>query len=248
MMFSAAVINEFKKDVLAKYPNEACGVIAGQRYIPCANTHETPTMQFRIDGKERMAVERQYGRVEAILHSHPYDLMKSRQFIDDQFSPAWPSVPDQAGFIADNVPWGIVASDGVGISEVTWLDEDTIAPFAGRQFAWFVADCFTCVRDWHRLNTKIVLPNFTREWGFWKKGINTIEDNLHRTNGVRYPTSKAQVGDVAVLRIAGSPIVNHLGVITGSNEFLHQWAGTFYAHFSPWNVYAVKAAYVLRFS
>ena len=73
----------------------ACGVIANEQYFPCKNVHEKPKEYFRIDGKERLAINLQHGQIEAILHSHPYELKKSHSFLIDRYNPSWPSVADQ---------------------------------------------------------------------------------------------------------------------------------------------------------
>jgi proteasome lid subunit RPN8/RPN11 len=248
MILSQSAHNKFIEDVLKRYPEEACGVVAGDNYHACKNTHSEPTLMFRIDGRDRFDMERKHGPIQAILHSHPYKLAGSKEFVKNEFNPAWPSEHDQAGFIADNVPWGIVASDGEGTSEMTWLDEGEIKPFEGRRFAWFTSDCYTCVRDWHRLNTGIVMPNYTRKWNFWLERINTIEDNLAMLpNATKYATEKAEIGDIAVLELGGHQVVNHLGVISGNNEFLHQFAGeNNYAQVARWDLWQHKTKYVFR--
>lgn len=248
MILAQETRDAFKNDVLDRYPEEACGLVIGGNYHPCKNVHEEPTRQFRIDGKERGRLELANGPAQAVLHSHPYKLSESTQFYKDKYNPAWPSELDQASFIADSIPWGIVATDGGGISDVEWLNESEMKPLERREFAWFTADCFTCVRDWHRVNTGIVMPNFTRKWQFWEDGINTIEDNLATlANSTRYPTSQAQVGDIAVIALGGFEVVNHLGVISGNNEFFHQFVHR-YAHTTRWDLWARQARYVFRMS
>jgi cell wall-associated NlpC family hydrolase len=201
---------------------------------------------FRIE-RERLELEIQYGPIQAVLHSHPYELANSKWFVQQHYNPAWPSEHDQQGFINDDVPWGITATDGEGISELVWLTEET-QPIESRIFSWFTADCYSLVRDWHKLNTGIVLPNFTRKWGFWREGINSIEEGILKIPfATKHPTEKAQVGDVAVINEGGASVVNHLGVINGNNKFLHQFVER-YAHETRWDQYAKKTQYVVRFT
>ena len=238
--------SEFARDVLARYPSEACGLIIGGSYYPCSNTAEDPKRNFKISGEERFYLEAAFGPTRAVLHSHPYTLRESVNFRELHQNPRWASIGDQEGFLADSVAWGIASCDGDSVSDLEWLDESVIQPIESRKFAWFTADCYTLVRDWHRINTKIVLPNFTRELGFWLKGQNIIEDNL---KGISYASKiaaeKAELGDIAIFDTFGKGIVNHLGVIVGTNALLHQWIER-YSEVSRWDHWKRHAKYVVR--
>lgn len=243
-------LEDFTKHVLAEYPKEACGLVIAGNYFACTNTHPEPTRYFKISAQERIEKVQNFGPVQAVLHSHPYDLNNSKHFV--QARAEWPSVPDQAAFIADNAPWGIVSTDGKGISPVNWLTEE-VQPIERRRFNWFSADCYTLIRDWHKLNTKLVLPNFTRQWMFWKRNTNTIEEGIMQIPyAKKYAASEAKIGDVAVFCIS-SNVVNHLAVITGPNEMLHQFCGAaddshgIYAHTTRWDMWRKRARYVVRF-
>jgi proteasome lid subunit RPN8/RPN11 len=244
-MLTDEALKQFKEHVLAEYPKEAVGVLIGDKYYPCTNAHSQPELHFCLDGKERYQKEAKYGPIRAILHSHPYKLSESKHFYTEKYNPCWPSVDDQNSYLNDDVPWGIIATDGEGFSELIWLTDNL--PLAKRQFAWFTADCYACIRDWHRDNTGIVLPNFTREWQFWKKGINTIEDGIATIPfATKHPADQAQIGDVAVFAVGGSEVINHLGVITGGNDFTHQFV-EHYVITTGWNLWRPKAKYVVRF-
>lgn len=235
----------YRNHVLECYPEESVGVIVNGEYIPCKNTHPEPLLSFKLSGKERYEIEQKVGKIEAILHSHPYKLEDSAEFQRKLYNPVWPSVNDQQAWMADNITWGIVATDGEGISEINWLEE-AIIPFDRRPFNWFTSDCFTLVRDWHRLNNDLVIPNFTREYEFWAKGYNTIEEGINSIPyAVRLPYEKADIGDVGVFAIGGE-IVNHLGVISGSNEIMHQWIDR-YIECARWDVWRRRCKYVVRF-
>jgi len=246
MVLSNFDLITFKEHVLSEYPKEACGVVINDVFHPCINAHDTPETNFRITGLAVFELERKHGKVQAILHSHPYKLEESMQFAKDYYNPAWASVSDQQAFMDGSVPWGIVATDGEGISEVEWLTEE-VKPFERRSFAWFSADCYALVRDWHKLNTGIILPNFTRRFNFWTEGLNTIEDGIRTIPFAEIiPTEKAQIGDVAVMAIR-SDVVNHLGVISGNNEMMHQWLGR-YTEVARWDRWANQTRYVVRFN
>ncbi len=235
----------FKARVLSEYPKEACGLICSDDlFHPCKNAADDPLTTFEIDGRERFELEKTFGPALAVLHSHPYKLSDSQGFAKNHYHPAWASVTDQASFIKDCCSWGIVATDGEGISRYEWL-EHSAQPLRGRMFSWFSADCYSCIRDWHRENG-LYLPNFTREYEFWKKGQNTIEDGIKTLpHATIKRVSEAQVGDVAVFAIGGA-VVNHLGVISGNNEMLHQFIDN-YAQVARWDQWQRRAKYLVRF-
>lgn len=238
--FCNLAISEHAK---ARYPEEACGVIIAGVYHECRNVHETPTEHFKLDGAEQFDLIQKFGEVQAIIHSHPF--IKATQYRRGS-DPAWASLGDQRGFLLGNVPWGIVSCDGSSTSEVNWLDDAETKPLLSRPFSWFTADCYTLVRDWHRINTKITIPNFEREWAFWEKRQNIIEEGMRTIpQAVIIPKSQAQVGDTAIFDTFGRGIVNHLGVICGNNQMIHQWAGKF-SEISRWDQWANKAKYVVR--
>jgi cell wall-associated NlpC family hydrolase len=237
----------FREHVLREYPNEAAGLKINNTYYACTNIHPDPLHYFRIDGLERLELTLKHGPVEAVLHSHPYELKTSKQFVIQKYNPAWPSVGDQAAFMADDVDWYIVATDGEGLSAINVLTHEP-QPLERRSFAWFTSDCYATCRDWHALNTGILLPNFTREWGFWERNINTIEDNMATlTNADKVPTEKAQIGDLAVMSLGGAKVVNHLGVLSGNNEFTHQFIER-YCIVDRWDKWKHKAKYMIRFA
>jgi cell wall-associated NlpC family hydrolase len=246
MILSQKVTEAFKAHVLAEYPNEACGLVIADAYYPCKNTSPEPTKTFRMEMRERTELEIKHGPITALLHSHPYELSKSRCFYNGQYNPAWPTEVDQASFLEDNVPWGIVATGGEGITDYIWMNEDEIAPFERRTFGVFVADCYTCVRDWHRINTGIVMPNVVRKYAYWEEGLNIIEDNLVKLkNATKYPVEKAQRGDIAVFAMNGSKVINHMGVVLGDNKFFHHFALK-YPHETRWDSFKHWAKYIFR--
>jgi cell wall-associated NlpC family hydrolase len=239
----------YRADVLAKYPEESCGLVIGGNYYSCTNVHEEPKGAFRIARTEQIALELQHGAIQAIMHSHPYDISKSSDFIKGQYNPAWASIADQRAFMDGDVEWGIVSTDGEGVSDIIWLTHEPKS-LEHRQFEWFTSDCFALVRDWYHQNTEIRLPNFTREWEFWKKGINTIEDGWKTIPFARkLPTEKAQVGDMPVFALGNKEVINHVGVIVADNQLLHIFPNKgYFAHTTRWDVWRHKARYVVRYT
>jgi cell wall-associated NlpC family hydrolase len=246
--------NAFQAHVLKDFPNEAVGLVISGKYFACTNTSDEPTKRFRLDVRERNELEQQHGPIQALMHSHPYTKDDSKACWRIRYNPVWPSVADQTAYLADDVPWGIASTDGQGLSEILWMSEEML-PLIQRMFAVFTSDCYTAVRDWHRTNTGIVLPNFPRGFRWWEngpngqKGLNTIEENLLTLKNVtRHEPGKAEYGDIAVFAVYGSQNANHLGVICGNNEMYHHLPAvrSQYAVIARWDEYRPTCRYVVR--
>ncbi len=62
--------SEAEAHALEQAPREACGVVVNGRYWRCRNIAEDPEQDFVIEPRD-YAVAAMYGKVEAIVHSHP---------------------------------------------------------------------------------------------------------------------------------------------------------------------------------
>ncbi len=89
-------VQDFRSDAeqhaLRCAPNESCGVVVNGKYWPCRNIAEDPEQDFVIEPRD-YAVAAMYGKVEAIVHSHPMG------------GPA--SFVDKYSCTSTNVPWHI---------------------------------------------------------------------------------------------------------------------------------------------
>jgi len=69
-----SLVLDFRRDFEAharqQYPREACGVVVDGKYWRCRNIADEPTQDFVLDPWD-YAVASFYGKVEAIVHSHP---------------------------------------------------------------------------------------------------------------------------------------------------------------------------------
>lgn len=225
MIISETALSKFKSHVIKCYPQEACGVIINGAYYNCNNVADEPLNNFRISSIELAGLQAQYGRVEAILHSHPFNTKSKNKWPRE-----WPSTNDMNQWMKGIVPWGIVATEGENISDVVWLDEGTIAPLIGRPFVHGVWDCYATVRDWFRLEKGITLPNFARDMEWWERGYNLYEENFVKAGFVEINRSDAVVGDCVIMKVM-SKVPNHAAVITGPNtitqHLIHRPSGEY---------------------
>lgn len=236
MEIAQGALEAFRAHVLARYPEEACGVLVDGSFIPCQNVSENPRKHFRIAAEELVRIGMERGRVEAVLHSHPFDRRSP-----PKWPAAWPSHHDMVQWLKGDVPWGITATEGENIDPLIWLNESEIAPLEGREFVHGVWDCYATVRDWYRLAKGLTIPNFPRAMDWWEAGANHYEENFEKAGFKEITRAEADVGDAMLIRVR-APVINHAAVITGNNVILHhlfhRYSG--FDRFDRWERFAAK--------
>lgn len=189
-------------------PLESCGVIAGGRYWPLQNTataHDT----FVMDMRGYLAVAAKHP-VEAVVHSHVYRKPVA-------------SEGDRAMCEKTALPW-LIVSWPLGIHTVI-EPCGYRAPLVGRQWAWGTHDCYGLIRDGFHDFSGILIPDFQREWLWWKTGGNIIADQFVAAGFVRMGIDQPlQHCDVLGMKLH-SPVVNHLGLFLAPDILLHQLMG-----------------------
>lgn len=210
-MLTPQLLKDIEQHAIKEYPLECAGLIVDNKYLPMINTSNDPMNTFRISASDRLNA----GTIEAVVHSHPYD-----KFNPPKYPPEWPSTPDMKGWMADNVPWIIVATDGEGISTPVIMDERTIHPLEGREFIHGVHDCYSVIRDWFRLERNTVLKQIPRGMEWWHEGENLYEDHFKEAGFRIINEEEAMVGDCVLMKIH-SRVICHAAVITGHNTILH---------------------------
>ena len=211
MELSNTAVTEINRYVLSKYPEEAAGVIVNGDFYPCANVAADPVRAFRIEPKIFVRE-----KIQAVIHSHCIDPEKPFEY-----DPRWPSKTDMEQWMATNVPWGIVATNGRDdVSSLLWLDDNEIAPLEGRDFAHGVRDCYSIIRDYYRTVLDIKLNNYPRGMGWWDEGKDLYSENFEKEGFVEVPATAATTHDVALFRVR-SPVINHAAVIVDHGQILH---------------------------
>lgn len=199
----------FKQDAARRYPEEACGFLTADGYVPCRNIAVNPYTSFEIDPATFVRVNAKTP-VIAVLHSHP----------DGDIAP---SSADMAGQMGMALPWGVCAVTKGGADDVIfWGDQCPIAPLIGRQFVSGVWDCYTLVRDYFRLKG-ITFADIPRDYEWWKgeDGGPNLYDKHWASQGFReVDVSEVREGDCFMLRIR-STVTNHAGVYVGDGLVLH---------------------------
>lgn len=189
-------------------PLESCGLIADGDYFPLINratAHDT----FVMDRHGYIEVSKAHA-IEAIVHSHVYQ-------------PPIASDGDRAMCEKMGLPWLIVSWPTGKYSIIK--PSGFRAPLVGRQWAWGTHDCFGLIQDGFEDFAGIRLPDFPRDWLWWKNGQNIIAEQFEQAGFVQIAQdSIPQHCDVMGMMIA-SDVVNHLGLFLAPDLLLHQMMG-----------------------
>ena len=192
---------------LEAYPCEGVLLItlAGARVV--RNTDPDPENAFRIstaDWQQAMAEG-----LLAVVHSHPD-------------GPDCPSAADMQGQRDTAVPWGIVACwGGERCSLPFWWGEGVPTdPLIGRGFRHGVTDCYSLIRDYYQQELAIALPDFPRDWEWWRHGQQLYQQGFAEAGFSPVSQAAIRPHDVFLCQIrCDTP--NHGGIYLGSGLALH---------------------------
>jgi len=212
----AFALEDWKAHALACYPEEACGfIVADGSFIACENIHPEPLRFFEISPQAYLAA----GEVVAVLHSHCT--------VGTEPALPWPSAMDMEGQIASGVAWGISLCDGETVAlPFWWGDGVPVKPLVGRVFQHGIADCYALVRDWHRLEHGILIPEYPRDDAWWIPDENgnykaLYEDLFHTAGFERVYRDNPLPGDCFICHVRSPKTRNHAGVYVGGGVILH---------------------------
>lgn len=212
-MFSPQTLLEISRHAAAEYPRESCGFVVRGAYVPCTNVAPDPLKSYEVD---RAVYEKYEEELQAIVHSHPD-------------GPEYPSIEDMRSALASGVPNGIVcvykkdADNPPRCSRPFFWGEGVVRPpLLGRTFRHGVTDCYALIRDWYKETEKIDLPEFPREWMWWKTGGDMYR-LLSANAGFRQfrGGDKPRKGDVFLASIMSKGVVNHAGIYLGNDLIVH---------------------------
>lgn len=208
-MFGIDVVTAAQQHAKIAYPQESCGIVVNETYIPCANTASAPEKDFQIAQRE-YAKHIINGSLQAVIHSHPN-------------GPDHPSESDLRHQMAMRVPWGILSRN----RPIFWFgDQVPMPPLMGRKFRFGVTDCYTLVRHWFKMKRGVDLINIPCEFGWWERGENLYEENLALTGFVEIDQADIEMGDCILMSIpSGAQVTNHACVYVGQGLILHHLIG-----------------------
>jgi len=207
-MFNSTVIADARADAKAGFPNESCGIVVADTYIPYDNLAEDPRAGFVINE----ASVNQYimsGELQAVIHSHPQSGTWGR---------SCPSKHDMEGQVATGVPWGIIDTDGDIVNTPYWwgdflLDEELL----GKEFHAGVNDCYSLIRKWYKQKRGIILDEFPRDDAWWVSDEDMYVKGFAQAGFYRIDKSQLQDGDVLLSKVM-SVKINHGGIYLSNKE------------------------------
>lgn len=200
---------QIQAGAIAAFPNEAVWFITDSGCQEVENIHPHPDKYFEVsDADHRRAMAE---GLLAVVHSHPDNI-------------AAPSSLDMEGQINTAVPWGIIATDGVAANDITWWGKGAPKqPLIGRTFRHGVTDCYSLIKDYYEIEKGITLPEFPRDWEWWKTDANLFEIGFEKAGFVKIDMSEAKPGDVWLARIGGEmDVANHGGILLDDELMIHQ--------------------------
>jgi len=231
--------------IIQCYPEEACGFIISNEFIPVKNTADDPLNDFKISSTEYIKANRTE-HLQAVMHSHinrpENNTSKYFKYID----PRTPSMMDMQGQQDTDIDWGIVATDGENVTDVLWFGTEKRVELLGRQFIYNVYDCFTLVQDYLKIHYDINVKNYPRpvDWENYDKKMYERHQQAEGFERLDITETPARPGDIIMFRI-GTSTVNHAGIYTGSGKMIHHLANRLSQEdsVSKWNK---QIAYWLR--
>ena len=221
---SKIILNENQKEAirahtLACFPNEACGIITVDSFIPMENVSPNPFFSFEIKKEDYNEVA---DKVVAIYHSHTriqgeyYDLVKG-------YDARTPSKKDVQSCLAMGVPFLISATDGETVMDCIQFPQDSSEELFHRPFIFYINDCYTLVKDYlfQKYGIKLGPHHETFDWFNSNKGIvYPFYDAYYEEWGFKEVSEdEIDVGDVVIMSFGGT--ANHLGVVVEDYKILH---------------------------
>lgn len=195
---------------LREDPNEACGYVVHGRYVPVDNVHEDPKFFFRVRPEVDLTMRK--AGATTFVHSHPG-------------GPFGPSRADMEKQIKARMPWTLCATtpDKRGFV-ASWGEGVPVAPLIGRPFIHGIWDCYGLIRDWYKLERKIVLGEMPRDHLWWHRGQDLYVENFEKFGFRKVPLVEARRGDCFIVKVE-STTYNHAGVYLGEGLILHHMSG-----------------------
>lgn len=217
-MFAPDVIAAIRADARARYPEEACGAVTPNGYLPLPNLAAERRTSF--DCRAGCDELQMAGQLLAVVHSHPD-------------GPEAPSAMDIASQRTMDVPWGLVMTDGAVTSvPFFWGDCLEPPPLLGREFRHGPSgtdgkgDCGALVRDWYRLERAILVPDFPRADNWWKQPGQDLYAQHYAEAGFKLANrDEPEVGDLALIQWRSVDVANHAGIYVGGGLLMHHLSG-----------------------
>lgn len=233
--FDVSVEHDAKAHAEEVYPEEACGIVVDNKYVPVENCYSDKENGFLINSSVFVDTE-----VQAIIHSHPDGIPV-------------PSEADMKYQIDTDMPWGIssIQKDLDGSfthSQMLWFgDQLPRYPLLERPFIHGITDCYSLIRDVYSEELGIKLLDFPRNWGWWKDNQNLYKEGFAKTGFREISQRELKKYDVIISSLAvRAGIPNHGSVYYGDELVIHHIAASDPIDYSRLSAIVPAAPYFRR--
>lgn len=211
-LLTPELVKQLQTHAVRAFPQEAVGIVTTSGYKPLRNIASEPETWAEVASADITPHVIDKSLV-AVFHSHPN-------------GPNCPSAPDMVSQMHLAVPYIIVSTDGAGcLAPFAWGDQLEPPPLLGRGFQHGVTDCYELIRDHRFLTYGERLPQFPRDWEWWRNGQTLYESGFQQAGYERLPSGEPpQEGDVFMATVC-SQTPNHAGVYVGNGLVLHHACG-----------------------
>lgn len=100
--------------------------------------------------------------------------------------------------------------------------------FCGHVYEQGIQDCYTLVRDFYKARYQMELTNYARPNNWTQDPNLDFFTNRFEMEGFKDTNNcphKVRFGDVLMMRIVGSTVVNHVAIYVGRQKILHHLQG-----------------------
>lgn len=245
-------LKQLKNHMLKVFPNEGCGYIVGNKFIPLTNINDDPEINFTISSDDYMKYN---DNIQAVVHSHtcPLDEHPFNKF-GHPFDMRSPSMADMEAQMSMNVPFGICSTEGENVSNLVWFGAKETPPLMERPYIPNIYDCYTLGRDFYIKNFGIRTEITPRPPKWEEYNPRIYETNYEENNFVKLEKhvfdrelENLQLGDCLMICFGKAGVANHLGVYVGDgNMFSHFGSNGRLPEIRPVGVWWEHTKFLLR--
>jgi hypothetical protein len=222
--FDKSIVDDAVLHAREAFPNECCGIVSENKYIPCENMSDNVRWNFRINPIQLAKYYRD-NNLQAIIHSHCDEIMTTKEGRKFTMDYGHASKDDMIRQAESKVPYGIVHLniDGNPMKTFFWGDELPVQDYEGRQFIHGIYDCYGVVRDYYRKDLNIILKQVPRQFGWWNypNMKSFMLDNVVGAGfELRDTNYELKKGDLIFMTIIAK-MINHCAVYLGKGLILH---------------------------
>lgn len=240
--FSIEIEEAIKQHAEKEYPNECCGLIVGEEYIPMKNISDSPETSFRINPEKFVEYN---DDIRCVIHSHCDTIVDGIKYRN-----CFASKKDQEMQISCDIPYGIchVGFNGKANRIFYFGDSLEIEEYIGRPYIYGVYDCFSLVRDYYKKEFQINMPNIPRQIHWWNEsGESSMFDDYFEECGFvdkQISIKFLKKFDVVLMNINGT-CVNHCGIYLDHGLMIHHRYGHLSRH-DPLMIYKDRVTRIVR--